>query len=247
VLAAIGEFAQSQEAFSRSIELSERFRTMPYLEVQKGAYPLEYTVARGEHIERLASGMAASLATDAAENYWVRAAVTGATAAMMAIAGREDEAIRYFHASLPAVEAAGGWTTNYPLLTGTLASALWNLERTDQIDVLERNIREKVVGPDFRYIHYDGRLSMAWLSALQQRWDESIDWFAKSRVVLEEEGARPLRARVDYEEARMYMRRDTRGDRDQALRLFDTAIEHFRALGMDGWVPRAESLATTLR
>jgi tetratricopeptide (TPR) repeat protein len=246
-LAALGEFERSQEAFARSTGLSERFRTVPFLELQQGAYPLEYRVARGEHIELLADGIAASLSNDATENSWVLAVMRALTAAAMAIAGREEEAMRYYHEALPAVEAAGGWAVNYPFLTGTMAATLWNIERTDQIDVLQRNIMEKVIGPDFRYIHYDGRMSMAWLSALQEHWDESIVWFAKARVVLEEEGARPLRARVDFEEARMYMRRGAPGDRERAIRLIEVATERFRALGMDGWIPRAEDLASTLR
>ena len=88
---------------------------------------------------------------------------------------------------------------------------------------------------------------MAWLCALQRRYDEAVDWFARARVVLEEESARPLRARTDLEEARMYARRGAAGDRDRALRLLDTATVQFRALKMTGWIPRAEELAAELR
>ena len=66
-------------------------------------------------------------------------------------------------------------------------------------------------------------------------------------MVLDEEGSRPLRARTDYEEARMVARRDAPGDRDRALGLIDVALDQFRALGMTGWIARAESLAGTLR
>jgi hypothetical protein len=74
------------------------------------------------------------------------------------------------------------------------------LGRVDQIEVIERNIREKVVAPDFRYPMQDGRLSLARLCALQGRYDEAAMWFANSRGVLEEQGARPLRAIADLDE-----------------------------------------------
>lgn len=50
---------------------------------------------------------------------------------------------------------------------------------------------------------HDGRLSMAHLSALQERHDEAAEWFTKVRAVLEEQGARPLCAIADFDEAWM--------------------------------------------
>ncbi len=247
-LAALGEFDASQSAFAKAAQLSERFRTVPYLVLQMGAYPLEYAVARGEGLEELVQSVEGLLlATDAPENCWVRAVAKAMTAGLGALAGRSESSMTLFEEALPAVEAAGGWAANYPLLVATLCSVLWNLERTDRIEVLERNLLAKIIEPDFRYIHQDGRLAMAWLSALQGRHDEAVDWFAKARVVLDEEGARPLRARTDYEEARMVARRDAPGDRDRALRLIDVALDRFRALAMTGWIARAESLGGTLR
>jgi hypothetical protein len=43
-------------------------------------------------------------------------------------------------------------------------------------------LREKVIEPDFSYINVDGRLSLARLCALQDRYDEAKDWFAKART-----------------------------------------------------------------
>jgi hypothetical protein len=56
----------------------------------------------------------------------------------------------------------------------------------------------------------DARSSLAVLWGLQQRFDEAAEWFAKARIVLEEQGARPSRALVDLYEARMYARRGPR-------------------------------------
>ena len=71
---------------------------------------------------------------------------------------------------------------------------------------------------------------------------EAADWFAKARVVLEEQGARPLRAIADLDEAVMHLRRNTHGDREQARPLLNAATTQFRMLGMTGWLRRAESL-----
>ncbi len=247
-LAALGEFDASQSAQAKAAQLSERFRPVPFLVLQMGAYPLEYAVARGEGLEELAESVAGLLVTtEAPENYWVRAVAKAMIAGLGALAGRSQPSMTLLEETLPAVEAGGGGSVNYPLLVGMLCSALWNLERTDHIEVLERNLLTKIIEPDFRYIHQDGRLAMAWLSALQGRHDEAVDWFAKARLVLDEEGARPLRARTDFEEARMVARRDALGDRDRALRLIDVAVDQFRALGMTGWIARAEALGGTLR
>jgi hypothetical protein len=40
----------------------------------------------------------------------------------------------------------------------------------------------------------------------------------------------------------MYIRRGAPGDRERASPLLDAAQQQFRALGMTGWIRRAESL-----
>src|SRR5262249_47534172 len=111
--------------------------------------------------------------------------------------------------------------------------------------VIARNVHDKVLVPDFRWPMYDGRLSMAHLCALQGRYDEAVDWFAKARTVLDEQGARPLRAIVDFDEALMYCRRGARGDIESAQPLLDAALPQFHAVGMTGWIRRAEALRTS--
>jgi hypothetical protein len=81
------------------------------------------------------------------------------------------------------------------------------------------------------------------LCAVQNRYDEAIDWFAKARQVLDDQGARPLRALTDYDEAVMYIRRASSGDLDRAKPLLDSARDQFRAIGMNGWLLRADEAA----
>jgi hypothetical protein len=87
-------------------------------------------------------------------------------------------------------------------------------------------------------------------------------WFAKARTVLDEQGARPLRAITDFDEALMYAHRGASGDpstglsrarsrgsgrgRREALRLLDVAVPQFEAIGMPGWIRRAEELRRQL-
>ena len=114
---------------------------------------------------------------------------------------------------------------------------------TDHIEVIERSIRDKVVAPDLRYPMRDGKLSLARLCALQGRYDEALEWFNKSRVVLEEQAARPLRAIADFDEALMYARRAALGDAERARPLLAAAIRQFESIGMTGWLRRARALA----
>ena len=51
-----------------------------------------------------------------------------------------------------------------------------------------------------------------------------------------------VRAIGDFDEALMYHRRAAPGDRERAAPLLEAALEQFRALGMTGWIRRAESL-----
>jgi tetratricopeptide (TPR) repeat protein len=156
--------------------------------------------------------------------------------------GREERAIRRLASVLPAIERAQSWAENYPRLACDAAETLWLTRRTDWSDVVERNLREKVIATNVNYPMMDGRLALARLCALQGRCDEAIEWFAKARTVLDGQGARPLRAIVDYDEALMYARRDAPGDRDRARPFLDAALRQFRTLGMPGWIRRAEAL-----
>ena len=73
-----------------------------------------------------------------------------------------------------------------------------------------------------------------------------MQWFAKARTVLDEQGARPLRALADFDEALMYARRGASGDREHALRWLDLAVPQLVAIGMPGWTQRADELRRRL-
>jgi hypothetical protein len=182
----------------------------------------------------------------APENRWVYAALVAGGAYVAAEAGLRELALRLARAALPAIERAPAWEWNYAFVAFFTVAAYWELDCGDDAALLERNLREKSLVCDFRYANTDVRLALAFSCGLQGRFDEASEWFARARTVLDEQGARPLRAITDFEEARMYIRRGAAGDRERALRLLDAARGPFESIGMPGWLRRAEELRQPL-
>jgi hypothetical protein len=72
--------------------------------------------------------------------------------------------------------------------------------------------------------------------------DEATRWFAESRRVLDDAGARALRAVVDYDEALMHSRLGIDGDPNHRTALLNACIRQFTELGMTGWLRRSHEL-----
>ena len=193
-----------------------------------------------------ASAADAALARDDPAVRCVRAATHALAAVLFTFAGRDEDALRAVARAMPAVERAGGGVVSYTGLICRCCEALWRLGRADFADVLERNLLAKTLAGDFRELGVDARLAMAQLCALTGRPGEAHQWFERARAVLDEQGARPLRALVDLDEAWMEIRRGPHGDRDRARALLDVACEQFQAIGMPGWIERAEALRASL-
>lgn len=177
------------------------------------------------------------------DQYWALAALRAGAARAYARAGRRDDALRLVPRVCDALNRADASAQNYPRIASNVAEVLWLLESTDEIESIERSIREKVLAPDFRYPMVDARLSVARLAAVGRRYDEAASWFSRARTVLDDQGARPLRAIVDYDEALMYLRRDADGDRERARPLLEVALAQFGDIGMTGWIRRASATA----
>jgi class 3 adenylate cyclase/tetratricopeptide (TPR) repeat protein len=160
--------------------------------------------------------------------------------------GRVEETLDFLDRLLPWLERAPAWAVSFPSIASFAAEALWLLERVDHADVIERAMREKVIAPDFRNPLTDGRLALARLCALTDRYDEAQMWFAEARRVLADEGARPMLAICDYDEALMFARRTGPGDSEAARPLLESARRQFEELGMTGWLRRSGELARRL-
>jgi len=243
---ALGNLEASREAFGRASELGERVGNPPLLALALTYVQLGHASTRGEGYGLLLPGIEQLLAKDAPENRWVRSLDWAVAASAYAYEGRRDDALRALEQALPAIERGASWALAYTSLIGFVIEALWLLERRDHVEVLERNLREKTLAADFRSLGTDARLSLALLCALTGRFDEAREWFEKARHVLDDQGARPLRAITDFDEAWMEVRRGRDGNRQRALALLDAARGPFESIGMPGWLRRAEKLRQQL-
>jgi hypothetical protein len=176
---------------------------------------------------------------------WALSLIYGGAAMMEARLGQAEVALRLLGLLVPRLERSPVWTVGLSVAAYDAAETLWVLEHLDHAEAIERCL-EKVVTADFRWPMVDGRLALARLCALQGRHREAVFWFAEARRVLGEQGARPLLAIADHDEALTYARRDGPGDAQRARPLLDSARRQFEAMGMTGWIRRAEELGSRL-
>lgn len=241
---ALGEFAGARAARSRAAALAARLSVPSMHTSQLVAGEDEWRMAHDEDWDQPMThlGPGTPGQRGATGQSFYGASTWASIARLHARVGRIEPALRRLASIIPAIEQAPGWAENYVRIICDAAETLWLTRRTDWIETIERNLRDKVVRPDFRYPMMDSRLALARLCALHGRADEAIDWFARARNVLDEQEARPLRAIVDYDEALMFVRRSAPGDAERARTRLDAALAGFLAIGMSGWVRRAEHL-----
>jgi tetratricopeptide (TPR) repeat protein len=239
---ALGNFDGARAAYQKGKEARSRLSVISTQVIQLVTAKDDMWLALGEGWDPAAAG--AALGRQSFALKYNAAAYRAATARVYAHLGMVRQALDLLRTLVRPLELAPGWMPKFTRMACDAASAVWLLNHVEEIEVIERNLRQKVVAPDFRYPMQDGRLSLARLCALRGRYDEAAYWFAQSRAVLEQQGARPLRAIADLDEAIMYLRRNEDGDRHRAAPLLSAAIVKFRALGMTGWLRRAESLAS---
>jgi tetratricopeptide (TPR) repeat protein len=238
---ALGEFAQARDARHRAAALAARIPGASIPTAQIILAEDQWRMAVDEDWDKPMAHLGPGLGQGPVLA-WYRAAVQAAIARTLARMGRAERALVPLAFVIPAIEKAMVWADNYVKIICDAAETLWLTRRTDHIEPIDCNLREKVIAANVHHCMTDGRLALARLCALRGRADEAVDWFAKARMVLDEQGARPLRAIVDYDEGLMYMRRGGSGDRERARPLLDSALRQFRAIGMPGWIRRAESL-----
>jgi class 3 adenylate cyclase len=167
---------------------------------------------------------------------WAQSSFDAGAAVAQARLGRPDRALQLVAAVLPALQRASAWALNYLRTACDAAETLWLLGRRDHLQVIETALRDKALAADFRWPMADARLSLARLCALDGRDGEAKHWFAEARSTLDAQGARPLRAIVDFDEALMHERA---GRRNAAQPLLDAALGQFARLQMPGWLRRA--------
>jgi DNA-binding SARP family transcriptional activator len=169
---------------------------------------------------------------------WAQSSFDAGTAIAQARLGRPDRALELVSRVVPALQRASPWALNFLRTACDATETLWLLERQDHLPVIEAALRDKALPADFRWPMVDARLAVARLCALDGRHEEASRWFAEARATLDAQGARPLRAIVDFDEALMYRRA---GRPDAAQPLLEAAVDQFARLKMTGWLRRANA------
>jgi class 3 adenylate cyclase/tetratricopeptide (TPR) repeat protein len=242
---AMGDFVAGQAAYDRALALSARTIGLSSQHLSLASVRQEMLIALDEGWEEmLGEGSTRFVSQPSIETRWAFAAICSTAAFILARLGKPESALQWLSQVPPALEVGAACFPLYGIAACNSAFALWLLNRTDYAEAIERNLRSKVLITDFRLPMRDCRLSIARLCALQNQPDEASNWFRASRACLEEQGARPLRAIVDYDEALMHLRRGTAIDVELAQPLLMNALRQFLMLNMTGWIKRANELAS---
>jgi class 3 adenylate cyclase/tetratricopeptide (TPR) repeat protein len=240
----LGQLGASRHALDRAQELADRLGMPMFALLESRARLYSALGETDQEVEAIFQRLAEAPQPAFA---WGLGLIYGRCAASAAWDNQAEDALQFIELLVPWLERAPAWTVSFPVMAHQAAEALWLLERTEHLGVIEGALRDKVVAPDFRSPGADGRVAVARLCALTGRHDEAQEWFAEARRVLTEQGARPLLANADYDEALMYIRRAEPADLDRARPLLDAARSQFEDLGMTGWFRRADELHARLR
>jgi DNA-binding SARP family transcriptional activator len=240
-LAALGDLAGGRERLQEARELADR--------IPAGGWSWErihvvgardaLTLATGEDWEDMQPVFDELASAEDPVLRWARAPMHAGCARTAAHLGHGERAMAMLALPVRSLGRAPAWALNYTRVASDTAETLWQLNRRDHLQAVETALRLKALPADFRFPMMDIRLSLARLCALDARLEEATHWFDQARTVLEEQGARPLRAIVDFDQALMHARA---GGRTQARPPLDAAMTQFQRIGMTGWLRRAEQL-----
>jgi class 3 adenylate cyclase/tetratricopeptide (TPR) repeat protein len=240
--AALGRLAEARAALEKAHDVMVRLGS-PVVFVLVARECL--SAAEDEGWEELAAMVGPLIAREDRSLAWAIGLVSAFATRAAAHRGHVDEALGFLGLLVSWLERAPAWTPGFPAMASDAAEALWLLGRLDHIVTIERAL-EKVVAAGFHFPMVDARLALARCCALRRRHDEASEWFAEARSVLAGLGCRPLLAVCDHDEALMYGRRRAPGDAERARGLLHSARRQFQALGMTGWIRRADRLASRL-
>jgi class 3 adenylate cyclase/tetratricopeptide (TPR) repeat protein len=239
---ALGELDAARAAYDRAVSFAGRFNRPSFQLLNVLAVRNDFLIAIDDGWAKIVGlpREAELLGNPPPEFKWAYAAACAGSAHALALQNRAEQALQLLAIVPDALLRGAPWGLLYSLTACDAASVLWLTERTDHVEVIESSLLAKVLVPDFRFPMRDARLSMARLCALQGRYEEATEWFAKARQVLAEMGARPLLAIADYDEGLVHLRRGADGGKSSAVPLLDAARTQFRRIGMTGWTRRAE-------
>jgi len=241
-LAASGDLDDARAALAQARDLASRIPDGSWswerIHVEGALDAL--TMASGEDWAGMLAVFGELVSTQDPVPRWARAPMSAGCARTAAHLGRPEQAMALLALPVRALAQAPAWALNYTRTACDTAETLWLLDRRDHLRPVEAALRDKALPADFRFPAMDLRLSLARLCAIDGRPDEAAHWFGQARAALEEQGARPLRAITDFDEALMH----TRLERHASARpLLEAAAGQFQRIGMTGWLRRAGQVA----
>lgn len=235
-LNALGRFEESDAAFARGVGLLRRLVGPSIMAGHLLSVDEERSAAIGDDWGQFRVDV--SDVMDHRALNWYSVSLRVSAARTLAHLGSTDQAMEHLVPALPAIDAAPAWSENYVRIIHSAAEVHWVASRDDHAALLERNAREKLLAPDFRYPMTDLRLTLARLVAVQGHLDEAAEWFDRGREVLDGQHALPLRAIVDHDQGVLEARM---GHANAAHTLFTLAHDQATSLGMHGWARAAAS------
>jgi tetratricopeptide (TPR) repeat protein len=241
-LAALGNLEDAQAALAQARDLASRIpdRIWSWERIHVEGALDALTLATSEDWADMHAVFDELVSTQDPVPRWARAPMSAGCARTAAHLGREERAMTLLALPVQALVRAPAWALNYTRTACDTAETLWLLGRRDHLRPVEAALRHRALPADFRFPMMDLRLSLARLCAVDGRLDEAIYWFGQARTALEEQGAGPLRAITDFDEALMHARQ---GHHASARPLLEAAADQFQQIGMTGWLRRAEQVA----
>jgi DNA-binding SARP family transcriptional activator len=241
-LAALGELEGARAALAHARDLASRIpdRIWSWERIHVEGALDALTMATAEDWAGMQAVFDELVSTQDPVPRWARAPMSAGCARTAAHLCRAEHALALLALPVRALARAPAWALNYTRTACDTAETLWLLDRRDHLRPVEAAVRLKALPADFRFPAMDLRLSLARLCAVDGRPDEAVHWFGQARAALEDQGARPLRAITDFDEALMYARLERPAS---ARPLLEAAVGQFQRIGMSGWLRRAEQVA----
>jgi class 3 adenylate cyclase len=173
---------------------------------------------------------------------WVTFAIVATNAYVAASTGQPNQSLADVEQTMVAIELAPGNAPNYGLIACWAVHSLWLLQRTDHIDLIEANIRSKLIDTGLQYPEVVNEVALAQSCALTGRVAEGREWLARGRARLIDEAMSPIQVHVDNFEAELELRLGADGDADRCRAAIERARSRCAAPAMGPWLPRLDAL-----
>lgn len=247
--AALGEFREAERSAERAKELMARLGPGHRLRASKGrtgphgVLTLDHEVDRWRRTDWEAAGrLYYDMAVDIRHPAWMGVLHAAQAAEAFARGADETQARMLVSWILSAILRSEPTRLNQNGAVGSAAAAVWELEAAEHAAGLREAAVALIAAGVGDYPGSSTELSAARMASLLGDADGAAGHFERARSALDVSGQRPLRAVVDYDEARHRLRSRLPG----AAPLLAAARSRFEELRMAEWVERADRLASRL-